>query len=227
MLKKLLLVSLLAFVIGMPSLMAQEEVYASESQTTDTVVSQIKTKRSISKYNRDENRFAVSFQIPCNTNKLGAGVKFSYDFTDILRFSVEGNYYFCQWGRRFNTITYSGVKGHASWGRRFDISPNLNFVFGRNNFHFYIIAGLYFSMGYSETESFIMEEYSDAAVGTFINKEYYYYKEKLPFSIGFGGNIGCGIEYQVNKNFRVFLDQQWSLGIMSAWMGKVGASYCF
>ena len=230
MIKKLLLASLFAFVV-MPTVNAQES-YLSENRTNDTVQVQEKTKRSISKHTMDERRFAVSIQI-VNANKMGVGVKFSYDFTDILRFSIDGNYYFYQWGRRFNTITEAGVKGHDSWGRRFDINPNLNFVFGRKNFHFYVITGFYFSMGNSKTGSVLEDigsviwDDESSAPGVYIDREYYYYKEKLPIAIGFGFNAGCGIEYQINKSCRIYLDQHWAIGFQSAWMGELGFSYCF
>lgn len=233
MIKRLLLTGLLAFVIGMPATNAQD----TENSSNNTEQVQERTKRYISKRTKDEKRFAVSLQMPFNTNKMGTGVGFSCYFTDVLRLSIDGNYYFYQWGRRFNTIDNSGLKGHDSWGRRFDVNTNLNFVFGRRNFHFYIITGFYFSMGYSKTASDsggIISDYNSTvwdddsgATGEYINHTYYYYREKLPWGVGLGFNAGCGIEYQIHKNFRMYLDQHWALGLQSAWMCKLGVSYCF
>ena len=173
------------------------------------------------------NRFAFSAQLPFNYNKIGIGMRFSYNFTDILRFSLDGDYYFyTRPGRTFNTITNAGVKDKMGWGRMVDVNPNLNFVFGEKNFHFYLITGVYFSYGYRELTNGLV---GLAGGGNYvvIDNEYYYKKESLVPSLGIGFNGGCGIEFQTTDNLRLFFEQQLSLGLMTSWMAKLGASYCF
>ena len=150
MVKKLLLVGLLTFFWGMASTKAQD-AFLSETNTNDVVLIQAGQNATLSTANRTPNRFAVAPQLAYNGNKLGAGLRFSYDFTDILRFSLDGDYYFYTTPtRRFRTITQSGEIGTEAWGRMIDVNPNLNFVFGNGDFHFYVIAGVFFSIGYSQ-----------------------------------------------------------------------------
>ena len=52
-------------------------------------------------------------------------------------------------------------------------------------------------------------------------------KDKLRYVVGIGANVGCGVEYQITDKYRVFLDQQISIGVMSCWMAKIGGAYCF
>ena len=180
------------------------------------------------KYASNDNKFAFSLQLPYNFNKLGVGIRFAYNFTDILRFSLDGDYFFyTSPSRTFNTITHDGVKGSMGWGRMIDVNPNLNFVFGEKDFHFYLITGIYFSFGYRQITNGIAD-WVDGGVNTVvINGSTYYYKDKLVPSIGLGFNGGCGIEYQITDEFRMFFEQQLSLGWMTSWMAKLGASFCF
>ena len=173
------------------------------------------------------NRFAFSLQMPYNINKMGVGMRFSYNFTDILRFSLDGDYFFyTKPSRTFNTITEAGVKGKMGWGKMVDANPNLNFVFGKDDFHFYVITGVYFSYGYREFTNGLV---GLAGGGNYvvIDNVYYYKKEQLVPSLGIGFNGGCGIEFQTSNSFRLFFEQQLSLGLMTSWMAKMGASFCF
>lgn len=211
MIKKILLAGLLTLALGMPTMKAGQTAFSANQ-------------------NRTSKRFAVAFQVPYNANKLGAGLRFSYDFTDILRFTVDGDYYFYNaTNRRFRTITASGEKGIAYWGRQFDVNFNLNFVFGNGDFHFYVIAGVCVPIGYPKVEAILNDISDDSGThyGTTIDGKYYYYKEKLQFEAGIAGNVGCGVEYQITEEFRVFLEQQASLGVMSTWMPKLGCAFCF
>lgn len=225
MIKKVLLTGLLTLFFGTFAMQAQD-VYLSETSTNDAILIQAGQNATLSNAKRTPNKFAVAPLLAYNGNKLGAGLRFSYDFTDVLRFCLDGNYYFYTTPtRRFLTITQTGEKGTEAWGRMFDVNPNLNFVYGNGNFHFYVIAGLYFSIGYSQ----IINELDglDGSQGVYINKQYYYYKEKLDYGVGIGINGGCGIEFQITDGFRLFFDQQLSLGLMTAWMAKLGGAFCF
>lgn len=206
MFKRLLLAVLLTLVLGLPTIQAQ------------------------SKQSTRENKHAITLQMPFNGNKTGLGLKYSYDFTDILRFNFESNYY---WGmgdhRKFNTITQSGEKGYDYWGRHFDIDANLNFVFGDGNFHFYLISGIYVALGYSELDQSLNDFGSEGAYGEDIDGVYYYYEDKVvgSYKVGVGVNLGFGMEYQISEKIRMFLDQQLAAGMMTSWMARIGVSYCF
>ena len=175
---------------------------------------------------QNANRFAFSLQLPYNYNKMGIGMRFAYNFTDVLRFSLDGDYYFYASPlRTFNVITNTGEKGTMGWGKLMDVNTNLNFVYGEHDFHFYVITGLYFSYGYRELMNDLSSIEGNNTV--IINHVTYYYKDKLIPSIGLGINGGCGIEYQITDGFRMFFEQQLSLGLMTSWMAKLGASFCF
>lgn len=177
------------------------------------------------------NRFACALLLDYNFNKIGAGVRFAYNFTDLLRFCFDGSYYFYDVpSRRFNTLSSTGEKGTDGWGRRFDINPTLNFVFGDGDFHFYLIGGLYFSYGYQQLVNAVKEfsyAFDGDATGRYINGEWYYYTDELVPSIGIGVVGGCGIEYQINDSFRLSFEQELSVGLMTSWMSKLGFAYCF
>ncbi len=190
-------------------------------------------------HSRRSNDFAIGFNLAYNPYKLGAGVSFSYNFTDMLRFSLGGDYYFhTSSEREFKTITSSGIKDVKYWGRVFDINPNLNIVFGDGDFHFYLIGGLYLCSGYHETANVLSDSfdlnYTTDAYGNewhdtyvIMDGEIYYFEEELIYAIGLGINAGCGIEYQLSDQLRLGVEQQLSLGLMTSWMAKLGIAYCF
>ena len=176
----------------------------------------------------NNRKAAFSLQLPYNFYKLGIGARFAYDFTDALRFTLDGDYYYYNNpARRFHTINSAGETGTMGWGKIWDVNPNLNFVYGENDFHFYLIFGIYFSYGYKESANTIVNILEDGGNAEEINHETYYYKDKLISSVGVGLNGGCGIEFQVSDSFRWFFEQHLSLGLMTSWMAKLGISYCF
>lgn len=195
MIKKVLLVGLLTIAFGMPALKAQD-AYLSRNNRNDAVLIQAEQNATLSTANRTPKKLAVAPQLAYNGNKLGAGLRLSYDFTDMLRFTVDGDIYF--------HTRKGGFKG-----RIMDLNPNVNLVFGNGDFHFYLIAGVYFAIG----KSLALEELS----GESDDDEY---------ALGLGFNAGFGIEYQITDNFRVFFDQQASLGLVSSWMPKLGCAIC-
>lgn len=182
-------------------------------------------RRGYGRRRSSDSRFAVGLQVPYNFNKLGVGINFTYQFTDILRFYVGMDHFFyAQPNRRFNTITETGKKGEDFWGSHWDVNPNLNFVFGDGDFHFVLIGGLYFSYGYTilqEALTYDNDEYQT------INGVGYYKTDKMEHAFGVGFNLGCGIEYQINDQIRLSFDQQLGLGIMIHWMTHLGVAYCF
>ena len=196
MIKKVLLAGILTLALGMPSMKAQDS-YLSEAKTNDAVLAQPELNKASSTFNRTPKKFAVALQVPYNTHKLGVGARLSYDFTDVLRFTLDGDYYFFQ------------AKGGYYKGRIADLNANLNFVFGNGDSHFYPIAGVYLSYGYS------------------LLLDVAYNGEEYDPEAGIGLNIGCGVEYQFNEQLRVFLEAPVSIGVMSSFMPKIGCAFCF
>ena len=137
-------------------------------------------------------KFSIGGQVDYNLFRFGVGVKFSYDFTDILRFVFQGDYFI------FSTrpINGDGVSCFFT-GRQFDMSPAMNFVFGKNDFHFYIIAGLAVGWGYSWT----LNIYADD-----LNKDGIYDRNELDPNWSFGLRAGVGIEYQITDSFRMYAE---------------------
>lgn len=168
------------------------------------------------------NKHALSLQVPFNGNKAGLGLRFSYDFTKVLRFTIDGDYYFYSSdNRKFYTISSSGALGYGYYGRQWDVNINLNFVFGEKDFHFYLITGLYYATGFHDLNRIVDDN------GVIINHQIYYYEDRVEYGPGFGVNLGCGIEYQCSDKIRIFVDQQLGVGILTSWMAKLGCAYCF
>ena len=215
MIKRVLLAGLLTLILGIPTMNAQDSYLSNDKM----VLIQTEQDVTSSSIKTEKNKLAVALQVPYNINKLGIGVRFSYDFTDILRFSFDGNYYYFSSASSFHKINSMGdIVGKSMWGRTFDFNANLNFVFGDKNFHFYLITGLYLSNGYPERQSLLYD----------IAPDYHHaYADEVFREWGFGVNLGCGIEYQINDSYRVFLDQQLAIGLQMSWMPKVGVAFCF
>ena len=191
-------------------------------------------------------KHAVSVQMPVNKKKIGIGVRYSYDFTNILRFTVDADWYYATFlSGRMNTITRDETKkGTTQWGRQFDLNANINLVFGDGNFNFYLIAGFYGSLGHSKIDKILKEMYfaltsdnDDYSGGDDTDPNFYYdedgtsyiYTDKIGkyYTSGIGVNAGFGVELQTSERSRFFIEQQVSVGLMTIWMPKLGWSYCF
>lgn len=189
---------------------------------------------------------AISIQLPVSLTKVGIGVRFSYDYTPNLRFTIDGNYYFHSSRRatkytvdRYDTLN----RGTIAWGRRADLNFNANFIFGREQFHIYLIAGFYTTVGYSQAGKIMSTVYDLVTLGEititeddFIeNTVYlddgkkYYYKDRLDrfFTFGGGINVGFGAEYQINQRSRIYFEQHAAIGSMVGIFIKAGYSWCF
>ena len=204
-----------------------------------TVNAQDKHKLNVPKH-------AVSVQIPLSLTKAGIGARFSYDYTDNLRFTIDGNYYFYSSIRaQKRTVDRDDLTktGKIAWGRRADLSFNANFKFGKDNFHIYMIAGFYLTVGYSNAKKIVGAVYDLATLGEIQNTDddgiddyvygddgyKYYYTDRLKKMFNFGGglNVGFGADYQINEHNRVFLEQHAALGSMLGVFVKLGYTWCF
>lgn len=235
--KKTLSSLVVFFCLGVSFAKAQD-AFVSESILNESLL--LQTSTSTSPLPTDSNKkMAVGLYLGNTISRTGVGLNWSYDFTKILRFSLDGNYYlYGRPGIRFNTITPTGEKGESFWGRNYDVNANLNFVFGDGNFHFYLLTGLYFAHAYRESTNSVSgllnfdnyHEYNED--GYYNNGSYYveggklyYNTDHLDGSIGFGFNAGCGIEYVISDAVRISLDHQLSLGILTMWSLRLGVSY--
>ncbi len=225
--KKTLLTLVVFFCLGVSFAKAQD-AFVSESILNESLL--LQTSPSTSPLPTDSNKkMAVGLYLGNTISRTGVGLNWSYDFTKILRFSLDGNYYlYGRPGIRFNTITPTGEKGESFWGRDYDVNANLNFVFGDGNFHFYLLTGLYFAHAYRESKNtggiFDLGLFDDnSSVGE--DGKTYYNTDDLKGSIGFGLNTGCGIEYIISDAVRISLDHQLSLGILTMWSLRLGVSY--
>ena len=223
MTKKLLFTALIALFLGSSALQAQNQ----------------KTIYNVPKH-------AVSVQMPLNSRKIGIGARYAYQFTNILRFTVDADWYYYTFPKgRVNTITRDlSTKSTANWGRQFDINANANLVFGDGNFNFYLIVGFYSSLGHSRIDKFLVDMYgaisggggtiSDDGVDNIYYDEdedgkAYIYTDRINqfYTYGIGVNAGFGVELQTSERSRFFIEQQASIGLMMVWMPKFGWSYCF
>lgn len=175
---------------------------------------------------QDKNKLSLGLQGAFNFNKTGVGARFGYDFTDILRFTVDGTYY----STANETLdVYQGTKltNTLNKGRLWDANVNLNFVFGEKNFHFYLISGLGFTYGYKFGLVFDREIYDNYGnvVAYGITEDDVWECQRIGVSL----NGGFGIEWQITPAFRWNLEQTLNIGLpsLSTWMCKTGVAYCF
>lgn len=200
MIKKVFLAVLLTITFCIPIVNAQD-LLLSEANTSKDVPKEVGQKITLTTSNRirTPNKYALAVQVAYNVFNYGAGIRYSYDITEIVRLSFDLNYYF----------RYSWSDVEEGWGlRKLDLNANVNFIIGEGNVHFYPIVGVYSSLGNALLFPEIVEN------GDKVKN-------------GFGINIGCGGEFQIANSFRLFLEQQASLGLMSSWMPKLGCALCF
>ncbi|KWW28588.1 MAG: hypothetical protein AUK63_1851 [bacterium P3] len=160
----------------------------------------------------DMGKYSVGLQIPHNimvgydnSLKMGIGARFTYDFTKMLRISIDADYYLL---KPDNTKI-------EDLGEQWDANFNFNFVFGERDFHIYFLVG--------------------GGLTYFVDYDNWYNSVVLSVDKSFQGmvNLGLGIEYQLNEKFRLYYEPALtvsigSLYIYNQWyMCKLGLSYCF
>ena len=206
MIKKVLLVGLLTIAFGMPALKAQDcirenkerAVYLGQN-SSDNMSTQMKT---------DAGKFSIGIQIPHNimvgydnSLKMGIGARFTYDFTKMLRISVDADYYLL---KPVDTKI-------EDLGEQWDANFNFNFVFGERDFHIYFLVGgglTYFvdydNWYYGVDKSFLGMVNLGLGIEYQLNEKFrLYYEPALTVSIG-----------------SLYIYNQW-------YMCKLGLSYCF
>ena len=218
MIKKVLLVGLLTIAFGMPALKAQDcirenkerAVYLGQN-SSDNMSTQMKT---------DAGKFSIGIQIPHNVMftapkslKMGIGARFTYDFTKILRISIDADYYLLKPDGYFNAYIgmYHFLTKINDLGEQWDANFNFNFVFGERDFHIYFLlgGGLTYFVGYDDWNYSVDKSFLGMV------------------------NLGLGIEYQLNEKFRLYYEPALTVSIGSlsnykqGYMCKLGLSYCF
>ena len=179
----------------------------SENEMTNMEPAPLMVKKTTSSPKKEVGKFAASAQIPIGNffNTAGLGLRFAYNFTDLLRFTLDNDYYFIH-------------RNSRRPGEIIDANLNLNFVFGKGDFHFYLLLGGGF-VRYCEKKK-------NNDVPDTYNK-YYYNDYRI--------NLGCGIEYQFTNNIRGYFEPALTTSIenlfwytgLSIVTTKLGASYCF
>ena len=169
-----------------------------------------------------DNKHSIGVQGAFNFNKTGVGIRYGYNFTDVLRFAFDGTYYTTS-NETMNVYHGETVTETINNGRIWDFNANLNFVYGDHNFHFYIIAGLGFTSGYKFK--------SLTNIGHYVDGQTWIYDDDMHriSRIGVSLNGGCGIEWQIIPMLRWNLEQSLNIGLpaLTTWMCKTGLSYCF
>lgn len=188
-----------------------------------------------------ENPFAVGLSLNTTLNKFGAGARFSYNFTPMVRLVGDINYY--PWGPNSTKVFDLGEESHSIIGthtipastpystiysgRYIDVNTNVNILFGKRNFHFYLIGGLGYVYGIQHTTALSHQHIAEVTgdtLGSGIDLQ------TLKYAHTIGINLGTGFEYQLKPSWRIYLELQGSVChklILNAATLKLGASFCF
>lgn len=188
-----------------------------------------------------ENPFAVGLSLNTTLNKFGVGARFSYSFTPMVRLVGDISYY--PWGPNSTRVYQLGGDSHGIFqthsipastpftniysGRYVDVNANVNILFGKQNFHFYLIGGLGYVYGIPHLAS-LSHHHVDEVTGENLGDGLDSKEEIFHSNIGF--NLGVGFEYQLKPAWRIFAELEGSVGyglILNAAAIKLGASYCF
>lgn len=182
---------------------------------------------------QEKNKKAIGVQTAFTSKRAGIGIKYGYNFTDMLRFAFESNYYLSS-KESYDVYDESYKKiGKVMDGRLWDFNSNLNFVFGDKNFHFYLIGGIGFAYGHKFSR--LTNEFTNEIGSVYDDKGNYVGYGILEDDVllhkrfGIALNSGCGIEWQITPAIRWHLENTFELALpsLSAWRVKTGLSYCF
>ncbi len=168
---------------------------------------------------------SLGAELDYNFMRLGLGVKYGYNFTDVCRFVLQADYYILS-SRPVNEE--AGSMSSLFWGRWFDIAPSLNFVYGNGDFHFYLITGLSIGFGYNEGLNILSSISEDGAHDE--NGDGKFQRNELIGNPSFGFRLGCGVEYNISDSFRLYWEQALDLAFpisSTNWMMRLGGAYCF
>lgn len=186
---------------------------------------------SLSYAEAQTGRFSTGLQFASNWYKNGFSTRFDYRFTQRLRLSVDGAYYFTS----ANTVdVYEGITKMRSVndGRLWDCNANLNILFGKSDFRFYLITGVGFAHGYWLSSMFdalfrtnVIRDEEGNEIGNGFTEEQIVDRTHNQMVL----NGGCGIEWQITPYLRWHFEQSLSLGFpyLSTWLCRTGITYCF
>lgn len=188
----------------------------------------VKAQDDVSK----KKELSIGVQGAFNPNKTGVGARFGFDFNERLRFTVDGTYYLTA-KKTMDVFQGEKITRTLNDGRLWDGNINLNFVYGRKNFHFYIIGGIGIAYGYKfgvASELMGAGAYShydanDNYLGVGIDEANVIDVTRFGVSL----NSGFGIEWQITPALRWNLEPTLNIGIpsLTTWMCKSGVAFCF
>lgn len=211
---------LTALLIYIPLLNAQDCFH--ESKERPIYLGQNSSENTSASMKTDVGRYSLGIQIPHNimvsydySLKMGIGARFTYDFTKMLRISIDADYYLLK-PDAYNNINWYFPSLVAitmmDLGEQWDANFNFNFVFGEHDFHIYFLVGggLTYFVDY--------DDWDESEYKAFLGM----------------ANLGLGVEYQLNEKFRLYYEPALTVTIgsglsdyMQWYMCKLGLSYCF
>ena len=99
---------------------------------------------SFSGVKAQNNKHSVGIETSYNFLKAGIGARYGYDFTNILRFTIDGTYYLTS-SRPLDVYKGTSKTRTLRNGRLWESNANINLVFGEKRFHFYLLTGIGFA----------------------------------------------------------------------------------
>ena len=178
-----------------------------------------------------DGRLSAGVQFASNWYRNGIAARCDYAFSSRWRLSVDGTYYLTA---KNSMDVYEGTTKLRSVndGRLWDCNADLNIVFGKRSFRFYLITGVGFAYGYRTNGIFdalfrtnVIRDENGEYVGIGMTEQQIADRIYKMMSL----NGGCGVEWQISPKFRWHLEQFFSLGLpfLSTYLCRTGVVYCF
>ena len=176
-------------------------------------------------------KFSAGVQFASNWYRNGIAARLDYDFSHCLRLSIDGAYYLTA-ENTMDIYERTTKVRTVNDGRLWDCNANLDIMFGKRAFRFYIITGAGFTYGYRTNGIFdalfgsnIIRDENGEYVGIGMTEEQIADRTYKMMCL----NGGCGVQWQVTPKFRWHFEQSLSLGLpfLSTWLCRTGITYCF
>lgn len=194
------------------------------------MIATILVAMSFSGVKSQNNKHSVGIETSYNFLKAGIGARYGYDFTNILRFTIDGTYYLTS-SRSLDVYKGTSKTRTLRNGRLWESNANINLVFGEKKFHFYLLTGIGFAYGYKVKG--LLDSFKDLKLydenGNYIGEGITESQVSSHSRIGLSLNGGCGIEWQITPNFCWNFEQSLNIGLpsLTTWMWRTGVAYCF